>query len=175
MTLDETKAYLRLETSGEDALVMRLVESAVALAESYLGIVLVRRTVVETLAPDDTGRWRRLGRAPVAAILEVARIDDGSGSGGGGGGATALAAGAFAVDIDARGEGWVRATGQLRVTYHAGLAEGPGEVPAPIAQGVTRLAAHLYARRDDMSGPPAAVAALWRPYRRIRLGLGTRA
>jgi hypothetical protein len=41
----------------------------------------------------------------------------------------------------------------------------------PLRQGVVRLAAHLYAERDgpELGGPPAAVTALWRPWRRMRL------
>ena len=42
-------------------------------------------------------------------------------------------------------------------------------VPAPVAQGVAMLAAHLFDHRESDALPPAAVAALWRPYRRMRL------
>ncbi|MEG3172908.1 head-tail connector protein [Sphingomonas sp. ZB1N12] len=45
-------------------------------------------------------------------------------------------------------------------------------VPAPIAQGVAMLVAHLFDHRESDVAPPAAVAALWRPYRRMRLGVG---
>ena len=164
MTLEDAKAYLRLESGGEDALVARLVGSAVALCEAYLGAPLVERDVVETIAPG--AGWRRLGNAPVVAITEVADA-----------GGVALPADAYAIDIDARGDGWVRVAGgaRVRVTYRAGLAVAAEAVPAAIAQGVIRLAAHLYAARDGDAAPPAAVAALWRPYRRLRLGGGGRA
>jgi uncharacterized phiE125 gp8 family phage protein len=164
MTREEAKAYLRLETAQEDALVDGLVASATGLAEAYLGTALVRRAVEEVLPAD--GRWRRLGEAPVQAITGVTGADG-----------SALAAGAFAVDIDGAGEGWVRASGpgRVRVRYTAGRAETAAGVPAAIAQGVIRLAAHLYTHRDDGAAPPAAVTALWRPYRRLRLGLEVRA
>jgi hypothetical protein len=42
-------------------------------------------------------------------------------------------------------------------------------LPAPVMQGVVLLAAHLFEHRDASAAPPAAVAALWRPYRRLRL------
>ncbi|MEG3163785.1 head-tail connector protein [Sphingomonas sp. PB2P19] len=42
-------------------------------------------------------------------------------------------------------------------------------VPAPIAQGVAMLVAYLFEARSDDGAPPAAVAALWRPYRQVRL------
>lgn len=167
MTRDEAKAYLRLETAQDDPLVDTLVASARALCEAFLGQQLIRRTVTETLAAGTA--WQRLGAGPVAAIVAVERIDDGV--------ATALPVEAYAIDIDPAGDGWVRAggAGQIRVTYRAGLAESEAGVPAAIAQGVVRLAAHLYVHRDDSPAPPPMVAALWRPFRRLRLARGVRA
>ena len=44
------------------------------------------------------------------------------------------------------------------------------DLPEPVRHGLMRLAAHMYASRDSaLSEPPAAVTALWRPYRRVRL------
>jgi len=87
-----------------------------------------------------------------------------------------LAVGAYAVDIDADGVGWVRvlaagSAGRVAVAYSAGLAMSFEAVPAPIAQGVAMLVAHLFDHRESDVAPPAAVAALWRPYRRMRLCL----
>jgi hypothetical protein len=42
-------------------------------------------------------------------------------------------------------------------------------VPAPVAQGVAMLVAHLFEARGGDVAPPVAVAALWRPYRQVRL------
>lgn len=44
-------------------------------------------------------------------------------------------------------------------------------VPEPLRQGIVRLVAHLFSHRDaaDAGPPPTAVAALWRPYRQMRL------
>ena len=50
-----------------------------------------------------------------------------------------------------------------------GAAESWDAVPAPVVQGVAMLAAHLFDHRESDALPPAAVAALWRPYRRMRL------
>ena len=46
-----------------------------------------------------------------------------------------------------------------------------GDVPPALNEGILRCAAHLYRARetDDGSAPPAAVAALWRPWRMLRL------
>jgi hypothetical protein len=43
-------------------------------------------------------------------------------------------------------------------------------VPAPVAHGMVVLAAHLFENRGRDDAPPAAVAALWRPYRRLGIG-----
>jgi uncharacterized phiE125 gp8 family phage protein len=94
------------------------------------------------------------------------------------GAAEALPGGAWGVDIDAAGDGWVRVTApgearRIRVGYQAGLAGAWAELPAGLRQGILRLAAHFYMNRAAESArpaePPAAVTALWRPYRRVRL------
>ena len=167
MTLDQAKAYLRIESGGEDALIGALLASAIGVCEAFIGSALVRRDVAETLAAD--GRWQRLRVAPVEAIVAVEQVDP-SGT------ASALSPPSYAVDIDGAGEGWVRAPGmRVRVRYVAGLSPDAAGVPAAIAQGVIRLVAHLYASRDDAKAPPAAVAALWRPFRRVRLARERRA
>lgn len=164
----EVKAYLRIATSEEDALLAGLVRSAAETCEAFTGRLLIARAVEETL-PASTG-WARLAAAPVRSIESVTALAaDGSGE--------ALPADGYAIDIDAAAEGWVRLTAPLeqkrvRVAYTAGLADGPNGVPEAVRQGIVRLAAHLYAHRDpaDGVGPPAAVTALWRPWRRLRLG-----
>ena len=165
MTLEEAKAYLRLNGSGEDVLLGRMVETATTLCEAFTGTVLVRREFVETVPAGCT--WQRLMHAPVVAITAVEAVSaDGE--------AEALPADAYAIDIDATGAGWVRlaragGAARLRVTARAGLAEAAADIPAPLAQGVVLLAAHLFDRRETPGAPPAAIAALWRPWRRMRL------
>ncbi len=45
------------------------------------------------------------------------------------------------------------------------------DVPPSLNEGILRFAAHLYRERDETKPvePPTAVAALWRPYRELRL------
>jgi uncharacterized phiE125 gp8 family phage protein len=87
-----------------------------------------------------------------------------------------LASADYSIDLDSSGDGWVRLTKgrtatRLRVNGTAGIAESENDVPEPIRQGVLRLVAHLFSSRDGGGGdPPAAVTALWRPYRRVRIG-----
>jgi len=165
VSMAEAQAYARVETGEEEALLAGLVRTASALCESFTGQVLVARPFEEVLPSG--GGWQRLGLTPVREIAEVAALAaDGSG--------TLLPAGEFEIDIDSRGDGWVRVTGggdkKIRVRGKVGLAIEPNGVPEPLRQGILRLIAHLFATRDGGGGePPAAVTALWRPYRRMRL------
>jgi len=164
VSMAEAQAYARVETGEEEALLAGLVRTASALCESFTGQVLVARPFEEVLPPG--GGWQRLGLTPVRAIEEVAVLAaDGS--------AAVLGAGDFEIDIDSRGDGWVRVANRdrkVRVRGQAGLANEPNGVPEPLRQGILRLIAHLFAARDGGGGePPAAVTALWRPYRRMRL------
>ncbi len=164
--LAEAKAHLRIVGADEDALVLRLLASAAGLCEAFTGQVLIRRQFSELLPRNQI--WQRLGRTPVAAItgVEEANVD---------GSAVAIGAADYAIDIDANGDGWVRVlragSGRVRVRYEAGMAADWGGVPEALRQGALRLAAHLYTHRAAAGdeGPPAAVTALWRPWRRMRL------
>jgi len=167
----EAAEFLRAGGAGEAALIAALTGAAAELCERFTGTVLIARGFTEVVRP--TGGWQRLERTPARAITLVEALPPG-------GLAEPLGPSGFAVDIDADGDGWVRVseprTGErARVSYQAGLAADWAGVPAALRHGVIRLAAHLYAVRGEAGlderrlAPPAAVAALWRPYRRLRL------
>lgn len=162
----QARAYLRIEGGHEDAMLATLLGTALAVAESFTGQIALRRAVIESMPAD--GAWHRLVAMPVAAVTGVeALAADGT--------ATALPIEAYAVDLDGTGGGWVRiapgAARRARVTAEAGLAADWAGLPDGYRQGAIRLAAHLFTHRDagDEHGPPAVVAALWRPHRRMRL------
>ena len=172
VTLAEMKALLRIANSEEDALLAGIVRSAEGLCEAFTGRMLIERPVEEVLPA--SAAWTRLGAVPVRSVTGVAAIGEN-------GTATALPADSYAIDIDAGATGWVRlltpATDKrMRVSYSAGMAADPNGVPEALRHGIARLAAHLYAHRSpggvapDAAGPPAAVTALWRPWRRIPFG-----
>ena len=165
--IEQAKAYLRLGGSEEDALLAGLMRSATEMCEGFTRLVLIAREVEETLPARPV--WTRLGAAPVQAVLGVSALTAGAEP-------APLASGDYMVDIDASGDGWVRvlrsgAAGRVLVRYSAGLGTDWNAVPEPLRQGIVRMAAHLYTYRDreDGRGPPAAVTALWLPYRRLRL------
>jgi uncharacterized phiE125 gp8 family phage protein len=168
VALAELKALLRVTVSDEDALLAGLARAAADICEAFTGRALIERGLEEELAARTA--WARLGQSPVRAIDGVAALGED-------GGATPLAASAYAIDIDAAGDGWVRlldggGAKKVRVAYRAGMAADPNGLPEALRHGIVRLAAHFYAARDraEAGEPPAAVTAIWRPWRRLRLG-----
>jgi uncharacterized phiE125 gp8 family phage protein len=166
VSLSEAQAYVRIETGEEEAVLAGLVRTASAVCESFIDqVVIARDFSVDVPA---SGAWTQVPVSPVRSLSTVEAIDTS-------GAASAVAASGFAIDIDASGGGWLRLTSavdasRVRVSGSAGIAADQNGVPEPIRQGVLRLVAHLFAARDRGDGaPPAAVTALWRPYRRMRL------
>lgn len=161
VTLSEAQAFARVETGEEEALLAGLIRSASALCEAFLGQVVIARDFAELLPP--SMEWQRIKAFPVRSIEAVA--SDG----------LPLPPTAYATDLDPTGHGWVRVsdpavTGTIEVSGSAGLTVSQNGVPEPIRQGVLRLVGHLFNARDGAGGEiPAAVTALWRPYRRMRL------
>lgn len=165
----EAKAYLRVEGAQENDLVARLTASSAGLCEAFTRQRLMAREGSEllTAAP---GHWQRLNATPVRAILGLEALPaDGA--------AFALGPDSFAVDIDHNQDGWVRVIDafgakRVRVRFDAGMAMSWEDLPEELRHGIVRLAAHLFTHRDrhDGAGPPAAVTALWRPWRRLRVG-----
>ncbi len=165
--VDELKTYVRLEAGEEDPLLFALIATAAAHGEAFTGQAFLQRGHVDRLRVSSA--WQRLGATPVQAISLVTGVPAT-------GGPFALPVSAFALDIDGSGDGWVRVTEpglatRVDVSFTAGIAADWGSLPETIRHGVIRLAAHLHAVRDapDDAGPPAIVAALWRPWRRMRL------
>jgi len=165
VALAELKAFLRISVSDEDALLAGLVRAAAELCEAFTGRALIERTVAEVAAAA-TVRIR-LGAGPVRAIDGVASLDED-------GTAVPLEAAAFTAEVDAGGEGWVTLHGsietrRLRIAYRAGMAADWNGVPEMLRHGIVRLAAQYYLRRGETKDVevPAAVTALWRPWRRL--------
>ena len=162
--LHELKAWLRIDTAQEDALLFAQIRAAVDMAGRFMGQPLLATDCAEDL-PATTG-WQRLGVGGVLSITDALAVD------------APLPAHAWEMDIDRHGVGWIRlsgvatpvGTGPVRILYRAGLARNWDAVPEALRQGVIRYAAHLYATRDTGdSTPPAAVTAFWRPWKRVGL------
>jgi len=159
------KAALRIETVVEDVLITGLAESAMGLAEQFLGQMLIVRPVEEILP--SSAQWQRLAAAPVRAITAVAGVRADASE-------FSLAVTDYAIDIDARGDGWVRMVDagdarRVRAICTAGLVNDWDSLPGPLRQGVVMLGAYLFSERDTARPPPSAITALWRPFRAATL------
>jgi uncharacterized phiE125 gp8 family phage protein len=165
--VDEAKTYVRIESDEEDGLISALLASAIRHCEGFTGQIQLTRGVVERLPV--SAAWQRLSATPVQSISGVTGIAAEGAS-------FALPITGYAIDIDGAGDGWVRVTqpgaaGRIDVAFTAGAASSWGAISDPLRHGILRLTAHLHANRDNVgdAGPPAAVAALWRPWRRMQL------
>ena len=165
--LGELKGWLAITTTGEDDALEGLLRAALEACEGFTGLMPLEAECEEVL-PACAG-WQRLMTRPVQAISAVETIaEDGA--------RVALAPDAFESDLDADGGGRVRLLqpdppGRIAVRFAAGLASGWDALPEGLRHGVVRLAAHHYRERDAEAArqPPSAIAALWRPWRRMRL------
>jgi len=166
--LAELKAWLGISTSREDAELTGLIRTALELCEGFIGAMPLTAGCEEVLPT--SGEWQALATRPVTAITGALAIAAN-------GTRTALSANDYDIDIDAAGTGRIRLARtidqtRVAVTFTAGMAESWDTLPDAIRQGLVRWAAHQHRTRDNdkaLAGPPASVAALWRPWRRMRL------
>lgn len=165
--LADLKAWLAITTDGEDALLTALLRASLDSCEAFTGQMPLAATAEEILPARK--EWQNLTTRPVQAITLVEGIPAE-------GARFALASDAFEIDLEADGTGMVRVirqstAGRVAVRFSAGLAPDWASLPEGLRHGIVRLAAHSYRERDSGGSdvPPVAVAALWRPWRRLRL------
>ena len=166
--LDELKQWLAIATPGDDAALTALLRAALETCEAFTGLMPLAAECEEVLPASST--WQALAARPVQAVTGVEGIPAE-------GARFALAPEDYAIELDADGGALVRvlrqgAAGRVAVRFTAGIAAEWAELPDGLRHGVLRLAAHHYRERESGSAralPPAAVAALWRPWRRMRV------
>ncbi|MGX7951419.1 head-tail connector protein [Tsuneonella sp. HG249] len=165
--LDELKQWLAIRSTGDDAALTAQLRVALEMCEAFTGAMPLAALCEEVLPA--ASEWQALATRPVVAIAGVEAIPTE-------GARYSLASDAYELDIAADGSGLVRVTrqgsaGRMAVRFSAGLAPAWELLPEGLRHGVIRLAAHHWRERDSGTdaSPPAAVAALWRPWRRVRL------
>ncbi len=166
--VDAAKDFLRLDESGDDALIAGLVAGAIETCEAVVGTALITRPMREVLPAQAAWRW--LAAAPVRTIAGVTALAaDGT--------EIALAPQDYEIDIDSEARGRVRlmtlpTPSRIVVRYSAGRADGWSGLPIALRHAVLRLVSHGYAFREASEVPamPTAVTALLAPMRRMRLG-----
>ncbi|WP_194955649.1 head-tail connector protein [Sphingopyxis solisilvae] len=170
VSLNEARGWLRMGGASDDAVVEPLLRAATGICEAFVGQWLVQRSGSELVRVKQGAAW--LSVRPVVAVDEVRMVaaDDSE---------TVLAVDEYRLSLAADGAGRVmimpqHGAARVRVTYRAGMAAAGADVPEAIRHGIVRMAQHLYEARDgkDVPPPPAAIAALWQPWRVLRLGGG---
>ena len=173
--LDETKAWLRIETAAEDELVGTLIASARLVVENLTRRFMVAQTwrlVLDELPPGGL----RLPFSPVRTV--ILRVFDAAGV------ASILPTQNYSLVAEG-GDTTVkftalppqpgRQTAGVEIDVEAGFASDAEGVPAPLRQAMRLLVARWYENRGDVetdadiARTPAAVTALLAPYRRVRL------
>ncbi|RDC61005.1 hypothetical protein HME9302_02222 [Alteripontixanthobacter maritimus] len=165
--LIELKQWLAITVVTHDAALVSVLRASIDMCEAYTGIMPLQVTAEETVAA--TAQWQSLAARPVQAITGVEVLPTE-------GARFALASDAYDIELDADGTGRIRvirqgAAGRVVVRYVTGLAPVWEALPDALRSGVIRLAVHSWREREDGPAgiPPAAVAALWHPWRRMRL------
>ncbi len=172
--LAELKEWLGINTTREDALLSHLLTASLDICEAYTAARPIVADVEEIWPVRQVGvsrtGWQPLSTRPVGSIasLEAVAID---------GSRRTLATGEYEIEIDADGAGRFRliaavAESRVAVRFTAGLADSWITLPDALRQGAIRLAAHHHRQRESGNAdtaPPRAVAALWQPWRRVRL------
>ena len=177
VSLAEMKAYLRLDTDDEDALVAGLIAAARLAVERRTRLVLIAQAWRYRLDRWPSGRSVALPLAPVSAITAV-RVQPASGP------ATALDPALYRLDASREPPRLIAEAGapdpgiafggiEIDATY--GFGPSAEAVPAPLRLAIQRLAAHWFESRGD--GPdhlrgdalPGDLVLLLSPYTRARL------
>ncbi len=165
--LNEARGWLRLGATIDDAVVAGLIRAATNICEAFIGRWLIVRAGEEAVPLD--GGTARLGVRPVVAVDAVALLRPD-------GGETVLDEAAYRVRIGRDGAASIVIhecgdADRAQVGFRAGMAAEANGIPEAIRQGIIRMTQHLHEARDGSgAAPPAAIAALWQPWRRLTLG-----
>ena len=164
--LAELKHWLGITRTADDAQLTALLGAGLEACERFTGLTPLTSTIEEVR--DASHEWARLTTQPIALVAGVETLaDDG----------TRTALGEDAYDLHLSGDG----SAQLRlrsrpylqrvvVTLEAGLAPDWASLPDGLRHGILRFAAFLHREGEQGANePPAAIAALWRPWRQVRL------
>jgi uncharacterized phiE125 gp8 family phage protein len=179
VSLAETKAWLRLDSSDDDPLLSALIVSARMTLEAY-----TRRFFVTQSWRMSVDSWpasamrRRILAIPLAPVIGVAaiRIFDEADT------ETTLATDAYRA-APAQDRGRIvfteappppgRANDGVEIDVVAGYGDAASDTPEPLRRAMLALVAHWHENRgDEAEGTtrlPTLVVALARPYRRERL------
>lgn len=165
VTLDQAKAWLRLESGGdEDALIASLIPAARARAEWHTGRAFVTQSW--TLWLDRADGVIEIPLPPLQSVASVTfYAPDGT--------PTVLDSGTYSVAgqriiLNAPPQN-MRAANGIAIAFTAGYGDAE-DVPPAIAQAILQIVSALYDHRGNDAAPtPDAALALLAPYRVVKL------
>ena len=164
--LAELKHWLGITRDADDGQLTSLIGAGVEACEAFTGITPLASTIEETR--DASHEWARLATRPIAQVVGIETLDtDGT--------RTALGEDEFDLHLAGDGSAQLRLrrgpfASRVVVTLEAGLAPDWASLPDGLRHGILRFAAYLHREGEQAAGePPAAIAALWRPWRTVRL------
>ena len=164
--LAELKRWLSIGTAREDELLTELIAGALALCERFTGTVPFKCEVRETMLSAAVSH--RLSATPCISLIDATAID--------GLDARLLTADDYSLTFEADGCATFTLAGEipearLELRYYAGAASEWEDLDEGLRHGVIRHAAHSFRERErgEPGQLPASIAALWRPWRKLRL------
>ncbi len=173
LSVDDVRAWLKLETRDEDALLSAMIKAARSAVEQATRRALILQSWRLRLP-----RWPQEGEvrlpiSPILAIDAVRRFDAA-------GNAVLVDLGAFnwsGSHLSLRRDSGVQGSlcFAVEIDVKAGYGANASDVPEALRQGMRMLIAHWYAHRFEglheasVTHFPAGIAGLIMPYRQMRL------
>ena len=169
VTLEDMKAFLRVDFTKDDAIITSMILSATRWAEAYLNRVLTSQSITGNFSIPGNGLLC-IPRSPVTAVTQIDYTFAGT--------TTTLVEGDDYIFIQKSGTSMVRflrgldldntVPYQLQVTFTVGYTTIPNE----IIDGIKQHVAHLYENRGDVQpvggeSIPENSIRLYSPYRMI--------
>jgi len=176
LSLAEAKAFLRVETGDDDALIAALIAGARLHIEGQTQLALITQSWRMVL-----DCWPKHGRIAVRPaplkVVTAARVYDFHGN------AQTVDTQAFVPDLGASMLAFVpwavpvptRIAAGIELDIAAGFGAAAADVPEPLRQAIRLLVAHWYENRGLIAAAgetavlPSTVAALIAPYRMLSL------
>lgn len=164
--LAELKHWLGITRTADDAQLTVLIGAGVEACEAFTGVTPLAATIEEVR--DASHEWTRLTTLPIAQVVSVERLDSEDGR-------TMLGEDEYDLHLSGDGSAQLRLrhgpfVSRVVLTLEAGLAPDWASLPDGLRHGILRFAAFLHREGEQgVSDPPAAIAALWRPWRRLRI------
>lgn len=177
VSVDEARAFLRVDGADEDVLIQALITAARVHLEMATRRLFITQEWSLFLDEWPLGKVVQLPLRPVQAVEEVTVHAEG-------GGAETIDLTAIDVDVGERPRLWLKAGLEPRavrvfrgieIKVRAGYGDDPQDVPAPIRQAILQLVAHWFENREPVvlgDRPlevPAMIKALVAPYRVLAL------